>query len=767
MENKFTQRARRVLTLAMEQAQELGHSYIGSEHLLLGMLAERECTAARLLTRHGVTHAGVLERLAPHISASGGRTALGSADLTPRARRIIEASSRLGERSGQALIGTEHLLYSLLCEDDCLAVRLIEQSGIPLHELQSDALNLIRSPSRRSAEGSKKRAEGTARVRGALEFARDLTALARDGGIDPTLCREAETERVIRILCRRKKNNPCLIGEPGVGKTAIAEGLALSIAEGRVPSSLADRVIYALDLPSMVAGAKYRGEFEERMRELISECAADPRVILFIDELHTIIGAGGAEGAIDAANILKPALARGEIRIIGATTLTEYRRYIERDPALERRFQPVSVREPSIEDARRILLGLRERYEEHHRLRISDGAIDASLSLSVRYIHDRYLPDKAIDLIDEAAARVRLTAASEKILGDPLPPVVDGEDVAAVVTDWTGIPTSTLMKSESERLLGLEGALGERIIGQDDAIRAVADAIRRGRMGLGLPNRPVGSFLFAGPSGVGKTELCAVLSELLLGSRDSLLRFDMSEYMEKHSVSRLIGSPPGYVGYGEGGALTEGVHRNPYCIVLFDEIEKAHPEVFDLLLQILEDGVLTDSQGRKVSFADTIVILTSNLGTARGGSELSGFCPRGDVVSLARERERRVRSAIRDTFRPELLSRIDEIVVFNSLTHDDLTRICDLMLRSLSCRLSERGIELSFTPEVCELLTASDATELGARALRQSIRRTIENPLSALLLSEDLTCGAEVHVDVGESGGGVRFSVNKKIGEPV
>ncbi len=755
MENKFTQRARRVLTLAMEQAQELGHTHIGSEHLLLGMLAERECAAARLLTRHGITHAGISERLGAG-SANGDRTALTSADLTPRARRIIEASSRLSERSGQALVGTEHLLYSLLCEDDCLAVRLIEQIGIPLHELQIEALSLIR----RFAEGSRKRTDGSARVRGALEFARDLTALARDGGIDPTLCREVETERVIRILCRRKKNNPCLIGEPGVGKTAIAEGLALSIAEGRVPSSLADKVIYALDLPSLIAGAKYRGEFEERMRELISECAADPRVILFIDELHTIIGAGGAEGAIDAANILKPALARGEIRVIGATTDVEYRRYIEKDPALERRFQPVSVREPSIEDARRILLGLRERYEEHHRLRISDGAIDASLSLSVRYIHDRYLPDKAIDLIDEAAARVRLGMA-EKIFEAPLPPVVGGEDVAAVVTDWTGIPVSTLMKSENERLLGLEVALGERIIGQDGAIRAVAEAIRRGRMGLGLPNRPVGSFLFAGPSGVGKTELCAVLSEFLLGSRESLLRFDMSEYMEKHSISRLIGSPPGYVGYGEGGALTEGVHRNPYCIVLFDEIEKAHPEVFDLLLQILEDGMLTDSQGRKVSFADTIVIMTSNLGTACGRSELSGFCPRSDTG----ERERRVRGAIRDAFRPELLSRIDEIVIFKSLTHDDLTRICTLMLRSLSCRLKERGIDLTFAPEICELLTVSDATELGARALRQSIRHIIENPLSSLLLSEDLSCGAEIYVDA--SGGEARFSVNKKIGEPV
>lgn len=765
MENRFTEGAKRALTLALHQAEALGQAHIGSEHLLLGILEEGESAATQILNRHGIFYSAIRESVAAGCKGAS-EVSLSSSDLTPRVRRMLDSSLRLCERSGRGLIGVEHLLYSLLAEEDCLGVRLIEQGGACVRDIQRELMALIRPPKRESTHSER------VGVRGGEVFWRDLVSLAREGGIDPTLCREAETDRVIRILCRRKKNNPCLIGEPGVGKTAIAEGLALRIAEGRVPPSLSGKLIYALDLPSMVAGAKYRGEFEERMKELISECAADPRIILFIDEIHTLIGAGGAEGAIDAANILKPSLARGEIRVIGATTLSEYRRYVERDAALERRFQPVYVNEPSAADARRMLLGLRSRYEEHHGLSISDEAIDAAIGLSVRYIHDRFLPDKAIDLIDEAAARVRLGELSERsgddllFLGRSTDGVSVGyEDVAAVVTELTGIPTSRLMGSESERLLGLEAALGEKIIGQDSAIRAVSEAIRRGRLGFGQAERPIGAFLFAGPSGVGKTALCVALAEHLFGTRDALLRFDMSEYMEKHSVSKLIGSPPGYVGYGEGGALTEGVHRNPYCIVLFDEVEKAHPEIFDLMLQILEDGVLTDSQGRHVSFADALIVMTSNLGTGCTEVGSLGFCSGGESVS---ERERRIRRAIEGAFRVEFLSRIDEVVIFNSLSVSELEKICSLMLESLSERLRARGISAVFTPEVCRaIIDRADSGHLGARGLRRSIRRMIEEPLARLLLAEGVSGDAEICVDL--LGGEARFSVSerKKSGEAI
>ncbi len=801
MENRFTKSAKRALTLALEAAQGLGHTYVGSEHLLLGMLGEGEGVASRILGKHGIVYGDIFESI--RSSCGGGSpTSLESSDLTPRMRRLLEASLRLCEKGGQSSIGTEHLLYSLLSEEDCLALRLLEQRGIYIQELQGEIMSFMRSASQgtRSGARSERGDGGRSKARSGGIFWRDLVRLARDGAIDPTLCRDAETERVMRILCRRKKNNPCLIGEPGVGKTAIAEGLALRIAEGTVPSSLTGKLIYALDLPSMIAGAKYRGEFEERMKELISECAADPRIILFIDELHTLIGAGGAEGAIDAANILKPALARGEIRVIGATTVTEYRRYIERDPALERRFQPVSVCEPSIDDARRMLFGLRSAYEKHHGVAISDEAIEASLELSTRYIHDRFLPDKAIDLIDEAAARLSLRSArgasgdGELLLlgklknasvgvGEADGGVLFGSavggtvasrqsvgygDVAAVVTELTGIPTGRLLGDEGERLMGLEDALGEKIIGQGAAIGALCEAIRRGRLGFGQVGRPVGSFLFAGPSGVGKSALCVALAEVLFGSGESLLRFDMSEYMEKHSVSKLIGSPPGYVGYGEGGLLTEGVHRNPYCVILFDEVEKAHPEVFDLLLQILEDGVLTDSQGRRVSFGSTVIIMTSNLGTNESGGASLGFCGSGDALQRAKEREREVRRAVEGAFRAELLARIDEIIIFNSLSPSELDRICALMLDSLAERLSGRGICAEFTPSLRRLvLDGADTDRLGARGIRRSIRQAVENPLSRLILSSHLGRG---RIIVDAEGGEVKFSIlegDEKGGESV
>ena len=688
MENKFTGKAQHILTKALEHAQSFGHTYIGSEHLLLGLLEERDSVASRMLNKRGISYIKIKEDISSTTVISE-KTSLTLGDFTPRVRKIIENAYKLSEKNKQIMVGSEHLLYSLLNESDCLAVRVLEENGLYVQEMQNDILTFIQLSQKSSKSNDRKKKDEKPSP---LEsFSKNLINLAREGKIDPTLCREKETERMIQILSRRMKNNPCLIGEPGVGKTAVVEGLANRIANGNVPPTLKNKIIYALDIPSLIAGAKYRGEFEDRMKGVMSECQSNPNIILFIDEIHTIIGAGSAEGAIDAANILKPALSRGEIQVIGATTLHEYRKHIERDSALERRFQPIKVDEPSIAETEKILFGLRDRYESHHGLKISDDAIRGAVELSIRYINDRFLPDKAIDLVDEAASRVKILHFSsptplevakselEDVLhqkelaleNDDLSKIkslkrkqteieknitkltkkgsleiaqaqnlsVEYEDIAKVVTDWTGVPVSRLIEAESDKLLSLEGQLKSRIIGQDEAITLISQAIRRGRMGLKNPEQPTGSFIFVGPTGVGKTELCIVLSEILFGSKNALLRFDMSEYMEKHSISKLIGAPPGYVGYNEGGLLSEKVRRNPYCIVLFDEIEKAHPEIFNLMLQILEDGTLTDAQGRKISFKNSLIVMTSNLGTKNNTTFNSvGFFNSNDEKSQGKER---------------------------------------------------------------------------------------------------------------------------------
>ena len=794
MENKFTAKAQNALSFAVNHAQNFGHTYIGSEHLLLGLIEEKESVASRMLFKRGITFNKIKNDV---ISQSGcaEKTLLSSSDITPRVHKIIENSLKLSEKNKQDLIGSEHLLYSILNEEDCLAVRLLEQNGLYVHEMKADILNFIQLSQKGRGTDSKKKDGKNLSID---MFARNLIEIAKAGKSDPTFCREKETDRVIQILSRRTKNNPCLIGEPGVGKTAVVEGLALLIAKGNVPPSLQTKVIYALDIPSLIAGAKYRGEFEERMKAIMQECIQNPNIILFIDEIHTIIGAGSAEGAIDAANILKPALSRGEIQIIGATTITEYRKHIERDSALERRFQPVMVNEPSSLEAQRILFGLKERYESHHGLSISDEAIIGAVELSQKYINDRFLPDKAIDLIDEAAARVKinesafsdesknakrlienLLAKKEKaiinknideakeyaeqinkinsmsnILRISKPTTVTYEDVANVVKDWTGVPVSSLLESESNKLMLLEESLKLRIIGQDRAISLISQSIKRGRIGIKNTEQPTGSFIFIGPSGVGKTELCIALAEILFGSKKALLRFDMSEYMEKHSLSKLIGAPPGYVGYGEGGLLSEKVKRNPYSIVLFDEIEKAHPDIFNILLQILDEGALTDAQGRYISFKNTLIVMTSNLGSNQSSERASlGFFKADNEALREKEREKNIKKALESTFRPEFLNRIDEIIIFNSLGKEDIEKICDLMLNSLYEKIQKLGIEIKLDSRAKNLIIEEAFDERsGARKLRGEIRRLIENPLSSEILVGNIKKGDEITVteDEGE-----------------
>lgn len=771
MENKFTQLAQNALISAATRAQELGHGYIGSEHLLLGLIEEKESVASKMLTRHGISYTKIKNELTSLSPVSSAMSSLSSRDLTPRLRKIIANSSSLCEKNKQGLIGSEHLLYCLLGEEDCLAVRILEENGLYPHEMQSDILTLIRSSQHQKKADKRRSDEKESTID---TYGRNLNILASESKIDPTLCREKETDRLIQILSRRTKNNPCLIGEPGVGKTAIAEGLATRIVNGSVPPSLQSKIVYALDIPLIIAGAKYRGEFEERMKSLMKECSQSSDIILFIDEIHTIIGAGSAEGAIDAANILKPALSRGEIQIIGATTLDEYRKHIERDSALERRFQPINVDEPSTEDAINILYGLRGRYEEYHGLKISDEAISAAVKLSERYIRDRYLPDKAIDLIDEAASRVKLkkyTDLPSQKLKRELSEIakqkeeaidrqdfdqakrlrtkeielekkqkklesktgaaqkskicVTGEDIAEVVTDWSGVPVTKLPEEESKHLAVLDSLLKEKIIGQDAAIKTVSDAIRRGRTGLGQSDRPIGSFLFVGPTGVGKTELGLALAEILFGSRKSLLRFDMSEYTEAHSVSKLIGAPPGYVGYGEGGLLTERIRRNPYSIVLFDEIEKAHPEIYDLMLQILEDGMLTDSQGRTADFKNALIIMTSNIGS----NDITNTAPLGfykneNDTQKANLRNKKIKEAVERSFRTEFLNRIDEMIIFNSLGRDSIEKICSLLLNSLSQRLKNINISVDFSDTLIkEIADQAFDERYGARNIRREKRK--------------------------------------------
>ena len=791
MMNKFSAKAQKALERAQSEASSLGHTYIGSEHLLLGLAYDADSVASRILSARGISFSELRETI-EDVSGSGMCSNVSPADMTPRIKRIIEQSAAESSKKMSGNIGTEHLLMALLNEKESVAVKLLESCGASCDELLGDVNDYFGMGKSKSKSQTKDK-EKAGKIDGAptlSNYGRDLTELARQGRIDPVIAREEETQRVIRILSRRSKNNPCLVGEPGVGKTAVVEGLAQLIADGAVPESLSKRRIVMLDVPSMIAGAKYRGEFEERMKNVMDEVRNNPDIILFIDELHMIMGAGAAEGAVDAANILKPALARGEIKIIGATTLTEYRSHIEKDAALERRFQSVNVAEPDEKAAIEILKGLREKYEEHHRLSISDEAIRTAVRLSVRYIPDRFLPDKAIDLLDEAASMLQieknekppilyeierelveverqkedailrqdfesaailrdrereLNGKRDKLLEswkrraerDTL--TVNEEDIASVVTAWTGIPTGKLVEAESERLLGLENEISKRVVGQKDAIESVASAIRRGRIGLKDERRPIGSFIFLGSTGVGKTELAKALAESLFGSEEAIVRIDMSEYMEKHSVSKLIGSPPGYVGYGEGGQLTERIRRRPYSVVLFDEIEKAHNDVYDILLQLLEDGCLTDSEGRRVDFRNTVVIMTSNIGAQETKRIRSlGFSDSSEKSESAVKNEKMLH-ALRDEFKPEFLNRVDEIIVFNTLTKEDIETIARDILSEVEKRAEAIGLDISFDKSVAQAMAErSYDTAYGARPLRRTVAKEIEDVISKKYLGGEL-----------------------------
>lgn len=782
----FTQKANSALNNAVAAAEELGHAYIGSEHLLLGLLSV-ESVAQSALNAKGVQFDNVRRTVAMSIGI-GSQTVLTPADLTPRSKHIIEEASSLAFSKNHSLVGTEHLLVAVVSESEGYAAAILAQLGVTAGDIVS-SLNKSFEQNPGTFTGKKDGGNNQKSETPNLDkFGRDLTELARQNKIDPVIGRQKEIERVIQILSRRTKNNPCLIGEPGVGKTAIAEGLALKIANGEIPDILKDKRVFALDLTGMVAGTKYRGDFEERIKNALDEVIKDKNVILFIDEIHTLIGAGSAEGAVDAANILKPSLARGEIQLIGATTIDEYRKHIEKDAALERRFQPVTVGEPTSEEALEILRGLKDKYEAHHKVKITDDALIAAVKLSTRYIGDRYLPDKAIDLIDEAASKVRLSAyvapPEIKELEDKLKNLagekdaavkeqnferaaqlrdeekeaaanlesqreelrkktsgvtgeVTAEDIAQIVSDWTGIPVAQLTREESERLLNMENELHERIVGQDEAVTAVAKAIRRGRVGLKDPKRPTGSFIFLGPTGVGKTELCKALAKSMFGDEDAMIRFDMSEYMEKHTVSRLVGSPPGYVGYDEGGQLTEAIRRKPYSVVLFDEIEKAHPDVFNMLLQILEDGILTDSQGRRVDFKNSIIIMTSNIGAKlitdkTGGLGFSG--KENDAMDYEKIKEK-VMGELKRCFKPEFINRVDDIIVFHQLTQENIEEIAKRMLATLSERVRGLGIELSFDDEVVVKIAKAGFDPIyGARPLRRAVRSQIEDLLSEKML---------------------------------
>lgn len=792
----FTQKANDVLNLAIKAAENFGHNYVGTEHILVGLLKEGTGVGALILNEKGVT-LDKIENLIEENIGVGNPTRLSPNDFTPRAKRIIEISFQIARGMLNSFVGTEHILIALLRESDSSAVKFLNALNFDEESLLEDVGASLGKAESQFRNNSPKNKKGKSSTPTLDEFGKDLTELAGQGKIDPVIGRDKEIERVIQILSRRTKNNPCLIGEPGVGKTAIAEGLALKIVKDEVPELLAGKKIVSLDLTSMVAGTKYRGDFEERIKKAMDEVRNAGNVILFIDEVHTIMGAGAAEGAVDAANILKPSLARGEIQVIGATTIDEYRKNIEKDAALERRFQSVLVGEPTEEEAVEILKGLRDRYEAHHKVKITDEAIENAVKMSARYIADRYLPDKAIDLIDEAASRVRLKAFTAppnlkemeleiKRLKDEKTSAVrsqdyenaakirdkenelqtlldeekekwknssshdvkqvEVEDIANIVSQWSGIPVTQLTKEESERLLNMEQILHERIVGQDKAVSSVARAIRRGRVGLKNPNRPLGSFIFLGPTGVGKTELCKTLAETMFGNEDAIVKLDMSEYMEKHTVSKLIGSPPGYVGFDEGGQLTEKIRRKPYSVVLFDEIEKAHPDVFNMLLQILEDGVLTDSQGRKVSFKNSIIIMTSNVGASKIVDKKAslGFgenAENNDIESL-------VMGDLKKTFKPEFLNRIDEIIVFNQLEQKDIEEIAKRMLSSLSKRVAELEIELDFTPEAVTAIAEAGFDKVyGARPLRRAIQQKIEDPLSELMLENKIAKGSKCTVD--------------------
>ena len=801
-ENKFTPRAEESLRLAQEAAQDLGHGYVGCEHLLLGLLREEEGIAHRVLSEYGLTDemiTGILQ----HSVGQGTSGDAPSQGLTPRAKSVIELAVGESHRMGAGYIGTEHLLMGLLREGSNMAVRILRTVGVDPRKMYASVQQKLSesSPHTVTSGAGTSNKENKKTGKTLEEFTRDLTEAARQGKLDPVIGRDKEIQRVIQILSRRTKNNPVLIGEPGVGKTAIAEGLAQRIAAADVPEELLNKKLLSLDLSGMVAGTKYRGEFEERIKNALDEVKKDGNVILFIDELHTIVGAGSAEGAVDAANIIKPALGRGEIRVVGATTLNEYRKYIEKDAALERRFQPVTVGEPTPEATLEILKGLRDKYESHHKLTITDEALEAAVQLSKRYIGDRFLPDKAIDLMDEAASQVRMTAEASspdlKALEEKITALhrekteavaaqdfekaaqlrdieknyqeqveierdnwrkqlaqnrgnVTADDVAKVVAGWTGIPVTRLTEDESMRLLKLEEKLHQRVVGQDEAVNAVAKAIRRGRVGLKDPKRPIGSFLFLGPTGVGKTELCKTLAEAMFGDENAMIRIDMSEYMERHTVSRLVGSPPGYVGHEEGGQLTEKVRRKPYSVVLFDEIEKAHEDVWNILLQILEDGIVTDSQGRRVDFKNTVIVMTSNVGakniTAAENAPL-GF----DGTEKQKEADEAARFArikdavmaeLKRTFKPEFLNRIDETIVFRQLTEADIVKIAHRMLAVTGKRMAQQGITLESDEDAVAAL-AKDGfdAEYGARPLRRSIQNTVEDAVAEQMLEGTLKSG--------------------------
>ena len=738
---KFTQRAELAIEKAATAAGELGHSYVGTEHLLLGILAERESLGARVLERHGVESEALRRSL---IQENGtGAPGVPPQGLSQRARSAVERAAAESGQLHQCFIGTEHLLLGILRQDDCCGVRLLRRLGAEPNDLYTDILDAFGRPADQSRVQPGLIRSRRTETRVLDQYSRDLTAMAAAGQIDPVVSRGGEIRRAVQILSRRTKNNPVLVGEPGVGKTAVAEGLAMRVVRGDAPAELRRKRIVSLDIPAMLAGTKYRGDFEERVKSVLKDVKRAGDVILFIDELHTIIGAGSAEGAIDAANILKPALGRGEIQIIGATTPEEYRRHIEKDAALERRFQPVTVAEPGREQTLEMLRSLRPGLEKHHDVRLSDEALTAAYELSVRYINDRFLPDKAIDLLDEAAAALHVAGGGERTVG--------AGHIAAVVSQWTGVPVTGLDESETERLRGLEEVLRRRIIGQDEAVAAVARAIRRSRVGLRDPGRPVGSFLFLGPTGVGKTALCQALAAAVYGDEQAMIRLDMSEYMEKHSVSRLIGSPPGYVGYEDGGQLTEKVRRRPWSVVLFDEMEKAHEDVWGLLLQILDDGRLTDATGRLVDFSNTVIVMTSNIG-AKAITERRSPLGFGTAAADSEEQMRRqVMEELRATFRPEFLNRVDETLIFHRLGPEALLRITRSLAAEVTQRLETLGVSLELPEETLEHLAQAGRDErFGARPLRRAIRHSLEDAAAELLLDGSIGPGDRLLARVRE-----------------
>ena len=824
MFERFTEKAIKVIMLAQEEARRLGHNFVGTEQILLGLIGEGTGVAAKVLKSMGVNLKDARVEVEKIIGRGSGFVAV-EIPFTPRAKRVLELSLEEARQLGHNYIGTEHLLLGLIREGEGVAARVLENLGVDLAKVRTQVIRMLGETAEVSAGGGGGGAKGSTKTPTLDEFGNNLTQLATEAKLDPVVGRHNEIDRVIQILGRRTKNNPVLIGEPGVGKTAIAEGLAQRIQQGDIPDILEDKRVLTLDIGLLVAGTKYRGEFEERLKKIMEEIKAAGNVILVIDEVHTLIGAGAAEGAIDAANILKPALARGELQCIGATTLDEYRKHIERDAAMERRFQPVNVGEPSIDDTIEILRGLRERYEQHHRLKITDDALVAAATLGDRYISDRFLPDKAIDLIDEAGSRVRLlnsklppaakevdkelrsvqkekedavrdqdftkagelrekevelreqirsllqankdevkadatsesgeTAATEAPASDSSP-MVNEEDIAQIVASWTGVPVQKLTESESVKLLNMEETLHKRLIGQDEAVKAVSKAIRRARVGLKNPNRPIASFIFSGPTGVGKTELTKALATYFFGSEEAMIRLDMSEFMERHTVSKLIGSPPGYVGFNEGGQLTEAVRRRPYTVVLFDEIEKAHPDVFNLLLQLLEDGRLTDSKGRTVDFKNTLIIMTSNIGSKvieKGGGGL-GFEFSGE--SAEESQYTRIRSLVNEElkqyFRPEFLNRLDEIIVFRQLNRDEVKEIAEIMLKEVFGRMGEKGITLTVSDAFKERLVEEGYNPAyGARPLRRAVMRLLEDSLAEEVLSGRIKDGDHAEVDVDEN----------------